>query len=130
MFVNKTVAFVVFALSALPFSRLAVASEPATFSQNPEVVITASTEEKLQKNGTPKSLLFIDKDGDGLNDLVRDSDGDGIPDGRMCDGSGYGAGWKNFSRQGGGRVMMNYGAGNSASRPGSGKGFGQGRGRR
>jgi len=130
MFENKTVAFVVFALSALPFSRTALAREPATLIQNPDVVVTATTEEKLQKNGTPKSLLFIDKDGDGLNDLVRDSDGDGIPDGRMCDGSRYGAGWRGFYQQEGGRVMKMSGAGNSASRPGYGKGLHQGRRRR
>jgi hypothetical protein len=129
MFVAKTVFIVVFALSAVSFSRPVFAKEPVTLNQNQQGVGTAGTEEEQQTKVTQHKLRFIDENGDGLNDLILDSDGDGIPDGRMCEGSGNGAGWGGFSRQGGGRVMVE-GAGNRAFGRGYGNGFRQGRGRR
>jgi hypothetical protein len=113
MFIAKTVAFVVLALSAGSFVGEAYGEELATIN--------------LKQQGLQKNVRFLDKNGDGLNDLLQDSDGDGIPDGRMRNGSGYGLG--GFSRQGGGRVMIN-GAGKGGFGRGYGNGFRQGRGRR
>ncbi len=120
MFVAKTVTIVVFALSMGSFVQEAFAEEQATVNMK---------QQGLQKNESPKKLQFLDEDGDGLNDLIRDSDGDGIPDGRMCDGAGYGFGRGGFYRQGGGRMIMN-GAGNSGFGRGFGNGVRQGRGGR
>jgi hypothetical protein len=116
MFVVKTVTFVVLALSMGSFVQEAFAEELVTINQK---------QQGLQENESPKKLRFIDENGDGLNDLIQDSDGDGIPDGRMCDGSG----WRGFYRQGSGKMMMN-GAENGGFGRGFGKGFRQGRGGR
>lgn len=114
MCVAKTVAFVILLLlHSGGFVGKAFAEEPVTVNQTQQGLVDG-----CRGGGPQKKVQFIDKNGDGLNDLLRDSDGDGIPDGRMCNGSGYGAGRGVFFRQGGG-----------AGR-GFGNGFSQGRCRR
>ncbi len=117
-FVAGAVAFVVLALSVLSFAGAAFADEPAIIRQQSSRLSAECNGSGLQKN-----VRFLDNNGDGLNDLLQDSDGDGIPDGRMCNGSGAGAGRGAFFQQGEGGMI--HGAGR-----GFGNGFGQGRGRR
>ncbi len=119
MFVFKAVAVVVFVLSAVSFTCEAFAEEPASILQQ-----ESGRSAACKGDGAQKKLQFLDENGDGLNDLVRDSDGDGVPDGRICNGSGYGVGRGAAYWQGGG------GAGNGGSGRGYGSGFRQGRGRR
>ena len=119
MCVAKTGVFVTLVLSAFTFTWEAFADEPVTMRQQPSRLSA-----ECRGDGAPKKLRFLDENGDGLNDLVRDSDGDGVPDGRICNGSGYGGGRGAFYWQGGG------GAGNGGSGRGYGRGFRQGGGRR
>ncbi len=120
MCVAKTVTFVALLLLSLgSIVEEAFAEAPVTLNRTPQGPVEGSRGSDPQKK-----VQFIDKNGDGLNDLLQDSDGDGIPDGRMCNGSGYGAGRGAFYRQGGGGMMIE-GAGR-----GFGNGFRQGRGRR
>ena len=117
MCVAKTVIFVAFCLFySGSFVGEAFAEAPVTINQKQQGLVDG-----CRGDGPQKNVRFLDKNGDGLNDLLQDSDGDGIPDGRMCNGSGYGAGRGAFYRQGGG--MMIQGAGR-----GFGNGFRQGRG--
>jgi len=124
MFVAKTGAFVVLSLSLFSVTREAFADEPVTMRQQP-----AGIAAECSGGGAQKKLRFLDENGDGLNDLVRDSDGDGVPDGKLCNGAGYGGGRGAFYWQGGGGVMRN-GAGTGGFGRGYGNGFRQGGGRR
>ena len=124
MFVAKTGIFVVLALSLFSVTRVVFADEPVTMRQQP-----AGISAECRGGGPQKKLQFLDENGDGLNDLVRDSDGDGVPDGKICNGPGYGGGSGAFYWQGGGGGMRNS-AGNSGFGRGSGNGFRQGGGRR
>ncbi len=110
---------VVVVLHSGSFVQEAFAEAPVTINQTKQGLVDGCRGDRTQKK-----VRFLDKNGDGLNDLIQDSDGDGIPDGRICNGSGYGAGRGAFSRQGGGGMKID-GAGR-----GSGKGFRQGCGRR
>lgn len=124
MFVAKTAACVVLALSVAGYSQEAMAENAAIIQPQQSGLSAESV-----KSGTQKKLPFLDKNGDGLNDCVQDSDGDGIPDGKICRGSGYGAGRGGFYWQGAGG-MMNNGAGQGWSGRGYGSGFRHGGGRR
>ena len=70
--------------------------------------------------------MFLDENGDGINDLAPDSDGDGIPNGmdddyvRAADGSGYGPG------AGDGTGAGRFGQGARSGRGGFGPGDGIG----
>ena len=116
MFVANAVAFVVLALSVVSFAWEAMAEEPVIIKPQQSILST-----ECRRSGMQKKVQFLDKNGDGLNDLLQDSDGDGIPDGRICNGSGYGAGRGGFYWQGGGGMMNN-----SAGNGGSGRGYGGG----
>ncbi len=119
MCVAKTISFVaLLLLYSGSFVGEAFAEAPATINQKQQRLVDG-----CWGGGAQKKIQFLDKNGDGLNDLLQDSDGDGIPDGRMCNGSGAGAGRGAFFRQGEGGMI------NGAGR-GFGNGFGQGRGRR
>ena len=115
----KILIVVVVVLHSGSFVQEAFAEAPVTINQTQQGVVDG-----CRGDGGQKKVRFLDENGDGLNDLLQDSDGDGIPDGRMCNGSGYGAGRGAFYRQGGGGMMID-GAGR-----GFGNGFRQGRGRR
>ena len=107
------------------FTLEAMAEEPAKIGTKQSILSAECRRSVMQKK-----VQFLDKNGDGLNDLLQDSDGDGIPDGRICNGSGYyGAGRGGFYWQGGGGMMKN-GTGNSGSGRGYGCGFRHGGGRR
>ncbi len=120
MCVAKTVAFfALFLFFSAAFIGAAFAESPVIVNQKQQGLA-----EGCRGDAPQKKVPFLDENGDGLNDLVRDSDGDGVPDGKICNGPGYGAGRGAFYWQGGGGVMRN-GAGR-----GFGHGFSQGRGRR
>ncbi|MCK4578423.1 MAG: hypothetical protein KAU50_06515 [Candidatus Marinimicrobia bacterium] len=79
--------------------------------------------------------MFLDENGDGINDLAPDADGDGIPNGmdddyvRLADGSGFshrhGAGM-NGGRRGAGGFGPGDGTGFNRMGPADGTGFGPG----
>ena len=84
----------------------------------------------------PGPGMFVDENGDGINDLAPDADGDGIPNGededyvRPANGTGYGPGGESAGGFGQGNEWSgngpHNGAGNFGTRPGDGTGYGTG----
>lgn len=89
----------------------------------------------------PGPGMFVDENGDGINDLAPDADGDGIPNGmdddfvRPADGTGYGPGsgdgtgagrFGHGPRSGKSGFGPGDGTGNRQAGPADGTGFGPG----